>query len=125
SGCSEKRMWAAVERLVGLVPRDQRDAVYARILDEASTAVTRRAAAQLVVGPAIAGARLERVAEVFAWGVRRGVELAGRLFTIHMTGSERDFGHTRLDTNRIFVSALPMLRDEPHGQDVVEGLVLH
>ncbi|HUJ62801.1 MAG TPA: vWA domain-containing protein, partial [Kofleriaceae bacterium] len=69
--------------------------------------------------------RVQRVAEVFAWGIRRGVELTGRLFRIHLTGSERDLGHTQLAGSRIHVSALPMLRGEPHGRDVVEGLVLH
>ncbi|HEY6038825.1 MAG TPA: hypothetical protein VIV58_31300, partial [Kofleriaceae bacterium] len=58
-------------------------------------------------------------------GVRRGVELTGRMFRVHMTSSEADLGHTRLDSSRIFVSPLPMLRDERHGRDIVEGLVLH
>ena len=44
---------------------------------------------------------------------------------MHMTTKERDLGHTFLDGSRIFVSALPMLRGEPHGRDIVEGLVLH
>src|SRR3569623_3749093 len=43
----------------------------------------------------------------------------------HMTSKETDFGHTRLDSSKSYVSPLPMLRDEPNGQDVVEGLVLH
>src|SRR5690606_20978476 len=61
----------------------------------------------------------------FAWGVRRSVELTGRVLKFHLTSTEKDLGHTRLDGNRIFVSALPMLRNEPHGRDIVEGLVLH
>ena len=40
--------------------------------------------------------RLGRVAEVFAWGIKRGVELTGRLFHFHLTSKESDFGHTHL-----------------------------
>jgi hypothetical protein len=43
----------------------------------------------------------------------------------HLTSAERELGHTRLDGSRIFVSALPLLRREPHGRDIVEGLILH
>jgi hypothetical protein len=57
--------------------------------------------------------------------VRRGVELTGRLFSVHMTSKEKDLGHTRLDGSRIFVSPLPMLRGEAYGREVVEGLLLH
>jgi hypothetical protein len=123
--CYEKRMWAIVEKHVHLLPPERRHDLYARILDEASTAAVRRNAAPLAYTGADRRSRLRDVAEVFAWGVRRGVELAGRMFTIHLTSSERDFGHTRLDTNRIFVSPLPMLRGEANGADIVEGLVLH
>lgn len=123
---SEKRMWLVLQRM-----RDMRfldDAalgeLYLRVLEHASTTATRRNAAHLVVTADSIG-RVERVAEVFAWGVRRGVELAGRMFRFHLTASEGELGHTRLDTDRIFVSPLPMLRGEAHGRDIVEGLVLH
>jgi hypothetical protein len=42
-----------------------------------------------------------------------------------MTAKERDLGHTFLDQTRVFVSPLPMLRGEPYGDDIVEGLILH
>src|SRR6185436_9120783 len=48
-----------------------------------------------------------------------------RLYRIHMTANEREYGYTKLDSNHIFVSPLRMLRGETHGQDIVEGLVLH
>jgi hypothetical protein len=110
--------------VAGLAPEAQA-ALDLRVLEEASGTLARREAASHAVGEELTYGRLRRVAEVFAWGVRRGVELTGRLLRFHLTNRETDFGHTRLDTSRIFVSALPMLRDEPHGQDIVEGLVLH
>ncbi len=123
--CSEKRMWAVLDRYDRMLSREQRADIHARVLDQASTAAARRTAAQHALTAAAANDRLVRVAEVFAWGIRRGVELAGRMFRIHLTSAEREFGHTRLDGNRIYVSPLPMLRGDPHGRDIVEGLVLH
>ncbi len=121
--CSEKRMtWIVAELDRPGVPVAP---LYARILDEASTAAARRAVAPQVVTQLDANARLRSVAEVFAWGVRRGVELTGRVFRIHMTSDERDFGHTFLDQSKLYVSPLSMLRGEMHGRDIVEGLVLH
>ena len=69
--------------------------------------------------------KLEQVAHIFAWGVRRGRELTGRLFRVRMTERRQDFGYTRLNENTIFVSPLPVLRQDRHGRDIVEGLVLH
>lgn len=121
AACSEKRLIAALHLVPG-VPV----ALWGRILDEASTSAARKVASARAVSAVAAADNLGRVADVFAWGVRRGVELTGKLFAVHMTSSERDLGHTYLDKGaRIFVSPLPMLRDEAHGQDVVEGLILH
>jgi hypothetical protein len=107
-------------------PRDPRVEMWARILDEAQTAEARRIAAAHAVSAHDSDTRIGRVADVFAWGVRRGVELTGKIFAVHMTSAESDLGHTYLGAGtRIFVSPLPMLRAEAHGQDVVEGLVLH
>ncbi len=125
--CTEKRMWAVLDRLkrTALVEPAALPPLYVRILEEGSTALARRTAAQLSVGEALAHDRLEALAEVFAWGVRRGVELTGRLMRIHMTSAERDLGHTYLDQTRIFVTPLPLLRKEAYGRDIVEGLILH
>jgi len=123
--CSEKRMLAVLALWPAPDP-PRAAALWARILDEASTSTARRAAAAHAVSALEAQDRLGRVADVFAWGVRRGVELTGKLFRVHMTSSEKDLGHTYLDNSaRVFVSPLPMLRGEAHGQDVVEGLILH
>ena len=123
--CAERRMLAVLEAARNAIAREHVAGIYARVFEQSSSGSARHIAAAFVVDEAEGHARLERVAQVFAWGVRRGVELTGRQFRIHMTSKERDLGHTRLSGNRIFVSALPMLRDETHGRDVVEGLVLH
>ncbi len=125
--CAEKRLWeilATLERHE-LIDEEVSSEIYALILDEAMTSQIRNIAAKHAIGSALAHSRLLAVAEVFAWGVRRGIEITGRLMRFHLTSKETDFGHTYLDGNRVFVSALPMLRSEPHGVDVVEGLVLH
>ncbi|HEY5924973.1 MAG TPA: hypothetical protein VIV11_25000, partial [Kofleriaceae bacterium] len=125
--CSEKRMWLVLSRMrdSAFLPLEVQAELDVRVFEQAAVAGTRRAAAKYAVASATGHDRLRRVANVFAWGIRRGVELTGRLYKIHMTAKEREFGHTRLDGTHIFVSPLPMLRGEAHGQDVVEGLVLH
>jgi hypothetical protein len=125
--CSEKRMWEVIQRMrtSGFLDAAAHAELDLRIFEQATVAATRRAAAAYVIAGVGAASRVRRVADVFAWGVRRGVELTGRLYKIHMTAKEREFGHTKLDGSHIFVSPLPMLRGETHGQDVVEGLILH
>lgn len=68
--------------------------------------------------------KLRRVADTFAWGVRTGRDLLGRMFKVQMTGGE-SLGHTRLKESRIFVTPLPLLRGDQHGREIVEGLILH
>ena len=125
--CSEKRLLAILAQLRTTLhlPIEILVPSYRRMLLEGTTAAARRAAATFATDALTADDRLQHVAEVFAWGVRRGVELTGKLYKIHMTGKEREYGHTRLDSARIFVTPLPLLRGEMYGQDVVEGLILH
>lgn len=126
AACSERRMWDVVHgSLNARLPAEVLAPLHARILEDGSTAYVRRAAAPFVVSELAANARLRDVAEVFAWGVRRGLELTGKLFRVHMTSDEQDFGHTFLDQTKLYVSPLAMLRGEQHGRDIVEGLVLH
>lgn len=68
--------------------------------------------------------RVHRLAQSFAWGVRLGRELTGRLFRVVMHGGEA-LGFTRLHEDKIHVTPLPILRGEANGRDVVEGLILH
>ena len=69
-------------------------------------------------------AKLTRIAEVFAWGVRTSIALTGRLLRVHMS-SRSALGYTRLGENRVYVSPLPMLRSDRNGEQIVEGLILH
>ena len=125
--CSEKRLLTLLRhaRTMRLVDAAAMSSLYARILDQALTTAARRESAGYATDAARTDARLKQVGRVFAWGVRRAVELTGRFLRVHMTGQEREFGHTRLDTSKLYVSPLPMLRGDPNGQDVVEGLILH
>ncbi len=69
-------------------------------------------------------AKLREIAETFAWGVRMGRELTGRLFKVEMIGG-KGLGYTRFEESRVFVTPLPILRREQHGRELVEGLILH
>jgi hypothetical protein len=42
-----------------------------------------------------------------------------------MTPRRQDLGYTFLTESRVFVSPLPILRGDQHGQAIVEGLILH
>lgn len=68
--------------------------------------------------------KLRRVAGTFAWGIRVGRELTGKLFGIQMIASEQ-LGYTRFTENKIYISPLPILRGEIHGREVVRALILH
>ncbi|MEL6546311.1 MAG: hypothetical protein AAFQ82_16910, partial [Myxococcota bacterium] len=63
-------------------------------------------------------------AETFAWGVRQGVRLTGRKFSIRMIGGDA-FANTRLTSSSININPLPLLRGERDGRTVIEGLILH
>lgn len=68
--------------------------------------------------------KLQTLAETFFWGMQVGRELTGRLFHLSLIAGE-GLGYTRLETQRIFINPLPLLRGEPHGREVVQGLILH
>jgi hypothetical protein len=68
--------------------------------------------------------KLRRVAETFAWGVRIGRQLTGKLFTLEMIAGEA-LGYTRLRENKLYISPLPLLRGQQNGREVVRGLILH
>ena len=86
------------------------DAVYA-----ATAAITRHS---------VRNRKCREVAGVFAWGVREAQQLTRRLFSIHICEPDQ-MGHTDLDTTKLYVSPLPLLRAERDGRQVVQGLVLH
>ena len=99
--------------------------VFMQLLEHSSDGDVRAEASQRADPGPGRSAKLGALARTFAWGVRRGRDLTGRLFRIHMTPKRQDLGYTFLNESRIFVSPLPMLRDEQDGQSVVEGLILH
>jgi hypothetical protein len=120
---AERRVLELVE--LDAVPFSARRKALRRLLVEAMDASVRKRVVDLI-GPSLQrDLKLIHVAEIFAWGVRRGRELTGRLFRVHMTTKRTDLGYTRFTANRIFVSPLPVLMGERHGRDVVEALVLH
>lgn len=101
-----------------------RDRGLRRLLTDAAQDATRtHVVAQLRHRPT-RDVKLRAVAEVFAWGVRVGREMTGRRFRFHMIADGK-LGWTRLSTNHIHVTPLPILRGERHGRDLVEALVLH
>ncbi|MCU0671635.1 MAG: HEAT repeat domain-containing protein [Myxococcota bacterium] len=69
--------------------------------------------------------KLRTLAEIFAWGVRRGRELTGRVVRVRLTTGRNQLGHTRLGSSTIFVGGWPVFDGAAHGRDVVEGLVMH
>jgi hypothetical protein len=68
--------------------------------------------------------KLRRVAETFAWGVRIGRQLTGKLFSIEMIAGE-ELGYTRLRENKLFISPMPLLRGQQNAREVVRGLIVH
>jgi hypothetical protein len=68
--------------------------------------------------------KLRRVADTFAWGIRVGRELTGKLFSVEMISSEK-LGYTRFTANKIYITPLPILRGEMNGRQVVRALILH
>lgn len=68
--------------------------------------------------------KLRRIADTFAWGIRMGRQLTGKLFTIEMLTGDA-LGYTRFTENKIHINPLPILRSEMHGREVVRALILH
>ncbi|MEM1010307.1 MAG: hypothetical protein AAGJ35_15040, partial [Myxococcota bacterium] len=51
-------------------------------------------------------------------------QLTGKLFQFHLT-SEATTGYTRLDQDKIFLNPTPLLQQEPHAKELLQGLILH
>jgi hypothetical protein len=101
-----------------------REDAYERILVGSANDQVRTRVAQALRRGLRRAQKLRSVARTFAWGVRLGRELTGRVFQVQMTGGG-DLGYTRMRESRVHVSALPLLRGDRHGRDVVEALILH
>ncbi|MFO7564173.1 MAG: hypothetical protein R6X02_16120 [Enhygromyxa sp.] len=127
--CSERRLCALLD-LEGLarggpLAREAVDRALRRLFVEGCDDANRSRLARRATSPSWRKTMLQGIAEIFAWGVRRGRELTGRLFRVHMTDKRQDFGYTHLDEDRIFVSPLPYFAGARHGRALVEALILH
>ena len=99
-------------------------ALLTRIIKETRLLKTRAKAAGRLASTASSEGMLSRLAETCAWGVRTGLELTGRHFSIKMivTG---EIGHTRVDSSDIHVTPLPILKGEQNGTAIVRGVMTH
>ena len=68
--------------------------------------------------------RMLRLGRSFAWGVQLGYALTGRRFHIQMLSNEQ-LGYTRFNEDKLYITPMPILRDEPFGEVIVRGLILH
>jgi hypothetical protein len=68
--------------------------------------------------------KLRRLGETFAWGVRIGRQLTGKLYTLEMIADEQ-LGYTRLNENKLYISPMPLLRNHQNAREVVRALILH
>jgi hypothetical protein len=106
------------------VDAEARQAAYTRLLLEAAADSVKTAVLSHLRQGLARARKLRRVAEAFAWGVKVGRELSGRVFAIEMIGGD-DLGYTRLEENKLYINPLAMLRGDQNGQDTVEALILH
>jgi len=121
--CAEDRCLTLVRSKA--IDENTRDQALQRVLLHGQDAKVREALVADVSRGALRDAKLGQVSELFAWGVRKGRELTGHFFSVHMTDRRQDLGYTRMTENTIYVSPLPLLRGDRHGKDVVEALILH
>ncbi len=94
------------------------------VMTHGITDKARMAAARMLSTRAARERKLIRIAEVFAWGQRIAQRALGKPMRIRMTGTQK-LGFTRTRQDAIFVTPLPILRGDPHGQEVVAALILH
>jgi hypothetical protein len=122
-GEEAERMIFALLRADGVDPFARQEGFSLLLQHGESAEVRKDARKQLLPGLGRAH-KLRRLADTFAWGVRVGRELTGKLFTLEMISSEK-LGYTRFSENKLYITPLPILRGEPHGRDVVQALILH
>jgi len=68
--------------------------------------------------------KLQEVAELFAWGVRRALVLSGRRLRVEASDGE-SLGHTDTRDDRIHVTPLAVFSGEPQARPITRGLILH
>jgi len=114
----------AMVDLLAHAPVVERDLAFQEVLlDSHNAFAAERAVRSLDERQARIG-KLQELAGLFAWGFRIGLVLTGRHHRPHMT-SDGAYGYVRRNDPRVYVTPLPLLRGDPNGKDVVEGLILH
>jgi hypothetical protein len=121
-GSLEVRLTALVEQK-GTSRLARANAYQRLVLKATNPEVARRASSRLMRFEG-RDEKLLSVAKVFAWGTLLAPVLTGRRLRVHMTDG-RKLGYTWLDDTKVYVTPLPILRGDAHGEAVVEGLVLH
>jgi hypothetical protein len=106
------------------VDEEARDEGLARLLSDGIADAVKTSVLGVLGKSAARGHKLEQVAGTFAWGVRLGRDLTGKLFAVEMIAGEQ-LGYTRLTVNKIFINPLPILRRQANARDIVEGLIVH
>ena len=86
-----------------------------QLLDTALMQVRREAARLGAAGCWSGREAAARWRSTFAWGVRIGRQLTGRLFDLEMIAGE-DLGYTRLRENKLFISPMPLLRGQQNAR---------
>ena len=98
--------------------------ILALVLAEGQNAGARREARDKLGASAVRSVRLRRLAAAFAWGTRLCRALTGRPYQLEMISNER-LGYTRFNEEKLYISPMPILREEPYGDSIVRGLILH
>src|SRR5690606_13465462 len=111
-------------RLLTPAPIAGRDAALERVLLDAYDEDAAQAAVAALDRRQARAGKLRQIAALFAWGFRTGLLLTGKHHRPHMT-ADGAYGYVRRNDPRVYVTPLPLLRGDPNGKDVVEGLILH
>ncbi|MCZ7678085.1 MAG: hypothetical protein M5U28_04640 [Sandaracinaceae bacterium] len=104
----------ALALLTFTVDRDATELALERVLAESDDLSARALAVRRLPRRPTRSVKLRQLAETFAWGLRIGRELTGRVIRVHMIASDA-YGYTRLSERRVFVTPLPLLRGERRG----------
>ncbi|MCK6510644.1 hypothetical protein L6R29_11825 [Myxococcota bacterium] len=113
-------------KTVSLLPLtlEQKERIARPFLQHAQHALTQERALSLHRLPTERTESIQKLARLCAWGIRLGRQISGKVFRIRLIAG-RDLGYTRLETPRIFINPLPLLRQERHAEEIVKGLILH
>ncbi len=114
----------AMVDLLAFAPVVERDLAFQEVLLDSHNAFAAERAVRALDDRQARVGRLRELAGLFAWGFRIGLVLTGRHHRPHMT-SDGAYGYVRRNDPRVYVTPLPLLRGDPNGKDVVEGLILH